>query len=262
MTLEAMHGGAKTAMKILFLDCDGTIRKPIEGEFINDDYENQEPIDGAKEKVSEYSREGWVVVGITNQGGVECKHKKLGNCLKEQNYTLNFFPTIMSIYLCPDMQGNEVLKVVRGKDTSEYIDEKLKAKYRGKYRKPGEGMLLLALDSIGSSGSKNNVLVVGDRDEDRQCAANAGVNFMTAEDWLRSKVYQIKEESEETKDLYEPIPLTEPVVYELVAEDGSKTKKILSPIPEETEILNPGNPTSSMSQVFGSGIGKPLYKQQ
>lgn len=56
--------------KLLMLDCDGTIRRSKSGAtFINDPLD-QEIIPEAADAIAHYHNQGWVIVGITNQGGV------------------------------------------------------------------------------------------------------------------------------------------------------------------------------------------------
>jgi hypothetical protein len=57
------------AMKILLVDCDGTIRQPKSGaKFINKP-DDQQPIPGAVEATRHYFQKDWLIVGITNQAG-------------------------------------------------------------------------------------------------------------------------------------------------------------------------------------------------
>lgn len=54
--------------KILFLDLDGTIRKPkSSAKFISNPYD-QQPIEGAYQQCDRYFNDGWILIGISNQG--------------------------------------------------------------------------------------------------------------------------------------------------------------------------------------------------
>lgn len=55
--------------KILFLDCDGTIREPIVGQWIQP-YDNQQIMAGADIAIAHYHNEGYTIIGISNQAGV------------------------------------------------------------------------------------------------------------------------------------------------------------------------------------------------
>lgn len=49
------------------------------------------------------------------------------------------------------------------------------------FRKPGSGMIMLAIDSF--EGSPDDCWMVGDREEDALAAAAAGVDFLWADAW-------------------------------------------------------------------------------
>ncbi len=91
-------------MKILLVDCDGTIRQPKSGAKFIDKPTDQEPIPGAVEAIDHYHSEGWLIIGVTNQAGVAAKHKSLKDCVQEQQYTLRLFPQLEAIYFCPDYE--------------------------------------------------------------------------------------------------------------------------------------------------------------
>jgi D-glycero-D-manno-heptose 1,7-bisphosphate phosphatase len=84
--------------KVLFVDCDGTIRKPIsDGIFISSP-DDQKPLPGAVEAINHYKSIGYIIFGITNQGGVSAGHLTLLECIKIQQGTLTLFPEINSIF--------------------------------------------------------------------------------------------------------------------------------------------------------------------
>ncbi|GGA02445.1 hypothetical protein [Okeania sp. KiyG1] len=94
-------------MEILFLDLDGTVRKPKSASKFITSFADQQSIPGALEAIADYASRGYLIVGIKNQGGVEAGHKSLESCIAEQQYTLKLFPQIHSILFCPDFAGNE-----------------------------------------------------------------------------------------------------------------------------------------------------------
>jgi D-glycero-D-manno-heptose 1,7-bisphosphate phosphatase len=65
-------------MKILFLDCDGTIREPLEpGRKFISAPADQRIIHGADRAIAYYASKNWKIFGITNQAGVAAGHKSL-----------------------------------------------------------------------------------------------------------------------------------------------------------------------------------------
>ena len=87
----------KRFYKLLFLDLNDTIRKPKSlGKFIQSPFD-QEPIPGAKEMIASYKEKRWIIIGVTNQGGVEVGHKTIEECIAEQRQALKLFPEWLEI---------------------------------------------------------------------------------------------------------------------------------------------------------------------
>lgn len=161
---------------ILIVDLDGTIRETISGDKFINTPQDQQLIKGVEQTISQYKND-WLIVGATNQGGVAAGKKSLEDVILEQKITLGLVKELSHIYLCPTFDGLECWKVERDKvlkiqqyDQSEF----------GSFRKPGGGMLKLALQG----DYFNRKIMVGDRQEDCAAAAEAGVEFIWASDWL------------------------------------------------------------------------------
>lgn len=163
--------------KILFLDLDGTVRQAKSGAtFINDPYD-QELIPGVVEAIAKYST--WTVVGVTNQAGVEAHKKTLDDCIKEQMYTMQLLPQIQCINLCTTFNGSDGYRCYSYGDVINLPSGR-------NYRKPSAGMLMQFIEDYHSLPLEE-ILMVGDRAEDEQCARNAEINFIWAEDWRNGK---------------------------------------------------------------------------
>lgn len=74
--------------KLLILDLDHTIRKPLTDSLFITHPTDQQLITKALPPLLHYQSEGWVMVGATNQGGVAAGHKLLSYALDEQRYTI------------------------------------------------------------------------------------------------------------------------------------------------------------------------------
>lgn len=172
--------------KLLLVDCDGTIRETASGEQFISHPLDQRIIPGADKALAHYHNEGWIIMGITNQGGVAAGHKSLEDALAEQKYTLKLLPTIESILFCPDFEGNVLHRVTKGKTQdykrADFPHPNIQGELYPSFRKPGSGMILFAIDCL--SSYPDSVLVVGDRPEDDGAAAAANVNFVWADEWL------------------------------------------------------------------------------
>lgn len=171
--------------KLLLLDLDGTVRrcKSNPQGFINDP-KDQELIEGVEDAIINWPSEGWIAVGISNQAGVVCGHKTLEDCFREQQYTLSLCPWLNQISFCPDW-GDTCWDLLRvGKAYSREDLGKIHEELKGTYRKPQPGMLLRAMRQYGTLAGE--CIYVGDRAEDEQAAAAAGVRFIWADEWRGS----------------------------------------------------------------------------
>ena len=173
--------------KALLLDLDGTIRQSTNGKFIKNP-NDQEPIEGSIKAMEIYHQEGWTLIGITNQGGVAAGHKSLESAIEEQLKTLEIFPRLSCIYFCPDFKGRECFRV--RKHSCVQIDE-LYPDLIEQFRKPNPGMIFAALRAFAEKPT--DILMVGDREEDKLAAKNAGINFLDAHIWSVYSFDVIKE---------------------------------------------------------------------
>lgn len=139
--------------KLLLLDCDGTIREPASDSKFIQHPRDQRLIKGVVEAIAQYHRDGWEIYGISNQGGVAAGHKSLDEAISEQAYTLSLIPEVKAIYICPDFEGEKVLWISRNfinnHSRLDFPHETMPWEFRYKnFRKPGSGMLMLAIDSL------------------------------------------------------------------------------------------------------------------
>lgn len=169
--------------KLLLIDLDGTIREPESGEKFIQHPLDQRIISGADKGVAHAHKEGWVIVGISNQAGVQAGYKNLEDCIAEQAYTLELFPELLCIYFCPDFDGCHCWLVGRGHDAKPIHITEWAAEFIGKFRKPQPGMLEAAMKNHGSVPS-GDCWYIGDRLEDEVSAIRAKVNFMPADTWV------------------------------------------------------------------------------
>lgn len=160
--------------KLLLLDCDGTIREPLSGKKFIQHPRDQRIIEGVDKAIAHYSSREWTIIGTSNQGGVAAKHKSIEACEEEQFYTLELLPQVHSILFCPDYEGEVCVEVTREYCRHCYNEGRFES-----FRKPGAGMIQLALMEYPAS----ECWYVGDRPEDEQAAAAAGVDFMWADIW-------------------------------------------------------------------------------
>ena len=169
--------------KILFLDLDGTVRKSKSGAtFINDPYD-QELIDGVEDAIARYH--DYKIIGVTNQGGVIAGYKSLENCFEEQRQTLKLLPQMSLLLFCTD-NGDTMFRLSqRALEMHGMPIMTNRSNHFGNFRKPNSGMIVFGMKY--SREKLEEILMVGDRIEDQQAAANANIPFMWAEDWRNGK---------------------------------------------------------------------------
>lgn len=161
--------------KIFFFDLDGTLRQTKSGATFISFPEDQKPIAGSQKAVAYYQSKGFTCVGITNQGGVAAGHKSLESAIEEQRITLSLFPQLSEIFFCPSW-GEDCYKMDR-KSEPLFIS----AHPGFSCRKPGCGMIQIAATFFREDELEiDDCWMTGDRPEDEQCAAAAGINFIPA----------------------------------------------------------------------------------
>lgn len=179
---------AKTYVNALLLDIDGTLTGTKSGKPFKQSPDDILPLSGAQKAVSYFANRGFKIYGITNQGGCSTlnpatnkPYKTIKDTVSEMQNTLVLFPEIESIYFCPSMNGGNCLMVKRGLSATIMNDF-----WEGLYRKPDIGMIN-EVQYLYNEGdytiNKQESLLVGDREEDKQCASNTGIPFMDAATW-------------------------------------------------------------------------------
>lgn len=157
----------------LCLDLDGTIRRSKSGkEFIEgpDDIELYPDVEA---KLWEYREKGYVLFGLSNQGGVAHGFKTVEQAEAELEATCALFQNdpIHFIQQAYHMEGGSVFPY----------------NYRSLFRKPNVGMLVMLEVEAWDHNMLvdwNNSLLIGDRPEDQECASRAGIAFQWASDFF------------------------------------------------------------------------------
>lgn len=192
--------------KLAILDKDGTLTDPASGEKFVQHPQDQVLLPGVKEAVEKLVADGYTLVIASNQGGVAAGHKSLDDAISEMYYCLSLLPEISHAFFCPDFEGKNLwscpkLSQIYVKDTSNgttyfqvgadglpmmpeatLVSENKNFTYhqlRGRFRKPGPGMLLSAQIWAGATDCR----MIGDRPEDSQAAEAAGIPFLDAAKW-------------------------------------------------------------------------------
>lgn len=158
---------------VLYLDLDGTVRKGFDelGRFVNT-AKDVELFPRMAERLFSYRQQGWRIVGVSNQGGVALGHVSYSDVAAAMMETFEqsgkMFDRIIFCQHHPEAKDPEYSKCF--------------------CRKPRIGMLVLAQSYLNEEHQDecyppHLALMVGDREEDRLCAENGGVDFMWAKDW-------------------------------------------------------------------------------
>lgn len=161
--------------KILFLDLDGTVRRTKSGSKFIQNPDDQALIPGVAAAIAKFSE--FEIIGVTNQGGVAAGYKSLEDCIKEQMRTMELLPAIKEINFCIDFAGKSAYRLGRSKSLILLPEGP-------NYRKPGSGLLDAYLELFPLF--PEYAIMIGDREEDRQAAYAAGIDFMWAEIFLKN----------------------------------------------------------------------------
>jgi D-glycero-D-manno-heptose 1,7-bisphosphate phosphatase len=163
--------------KIIFFDLDGTLRETISGKtFINEPHD-QKAIEGTQKALAYYQEKGFVLIGITNQGGVAAGHKSMESTIEEQRITLELFPELSEIFFCTNYSGESCWQISDGNVPLDFGAPVDGNGSKISCRKPAHGMILVAARPL---AELKDCWMIGDRPEDQQCAEAAGVKFVWA----------------------------------------------------------------------------------
>lgn len=163
--------------KIIFFDLDGTLRQTKSGQTFINEPEDQQAIKGTQEALAYYQEKGFLLIGITNQGGVAAGHKSLQSAIEEQRITLKLFPQLSEIFFCTNYSGESCWQLSDGNVPLDFGAPRAGNGTAISCRKPGHGMLLVAARPL---AELKDCWMIGDRPEDQQCAEAAGVKFVWA----------------------------------------------------------------------------------
>lgn len=159
--------------KVLFIDLDGTIRRPIRGEFVNSP-DNQELIPGIKEKLKEYKNNDYAIVVVTNQGGIAHGFKTLESFETETAYlNMLLWPVVLDMLLFSPFDE-------KGTIFPYNVKSMMRKPFTGMICEVERRYILYHKCHI----DYKNSLVVGDREEDEGLAKNAGIRFIHINDFL------------------------------------------------------------------------------
>lgn len=163
--------------KILFCDIDGTLTGTVSGATFKSNPSDVLVLRGVENALAHYAKEGYLIIGISNEGGVGAGHKKLEAAFEEKQYTCLLLPPLDTIYFCPDFAGQILCRADRDTATEVQVEA---GKYSS-FRKPGSGMIEYCLSLYG--GDVGKCWMVGDRPEDEKAAEAMGMNFIAADVW-------------------------------------------------------------------------------
>jgi len=150
-------------VRILFLDRDGTLNRSLGGRPPNT-LQEVELLPGVAAVLSERVEQGWLLVIVSNQGGVAGGYVSEEDVRAVQQRVVELLQVpVAASYFCPHMPGGRV---------TEYAID-------CPNRKPRPGFILTALERFGARAE--DCMFVGDSSTDRLAAQAAGVAFRWAD---------------------------------------------------------------------------------
>lgn len=160
---------------VLYLDIDGTVRQGKDddlGRFVNGP-DDVHVFPEAVKLMRRWKNDGGRIIGITNQGGIALgivdENLVMAGLVETQRQCMGMFDLISICKHHPNATDPEMARCW--------------------CRKPRAGLVVEAAIEMATRSKHTEIypphlgLFVGDRPEDEQCAANAGLDFMWAADW-------------------------------------------------------------------------------
>lgn len=162
--------------RVLYIDLDGTVRHGFDelGRFVNT-AADVVIFPEVPAILKRYREAGWKIVGVTNQGGVALGHitpqALLESTMETQRQSGDAFDFVMACQHHPDAKDPEMAVCWCRKP---------------KYGNVIEGAHALKSKYWDGIFPPHLALFVGDREEDRQCAAGIGIDFQYAAEWRKN----------------------------------------------------------------------------
>lgn len=182
---------------LAIIDKDGTLTDTVSGHQFPQSPTDQLLLPGVANRIAELKEMGATIVIASNQGGVAAGHKTLDDAIREMQYVLKLLPQVDYAFFCPDFDGLQCYYVHQSNIDAppeiagwEAHRANVGASLIGTFRKRtdghlGSGMLHAAMLIY---PMLSQVVMVGDRPEDQQAAAQAGITFVDAEAWRSGQV--------------------------------------------------------------------------
>lgn len=174
MNESACCTGGELAVPVLYLDIDGTVRQSVDdplGRFVNGP-DDVRVFPQAVTLMRRWKQRGGRIVAVSNQGGVALGHVSAAQVIAAMAETNR---------QCDELFDRMVFCVHH----PQAINPEMA---RCWCRKPSPGLVIEGAIALGTLHRDEFYppylgLMVGDRPEDEQCAAAAGLDFLWAADW-------------------------------------------------------------------------------
>jgi D-glycero-D-manno-heptose 1,7-bisphosphate phosphatase len=156
-------------IKYLFVDFDGTVRQTVPDPTEKNPKDRRPPfkveeikiIPGIADKLKKWKEKGWLIVGVSNQSGIEKGLVTEETVKKVADETMNRLGIHFPFYFAPQKYKGDLL----------YL------------RKPNTGMAELAFKEYGPPNLDES-FVVGDYISDRKFAENLGMKYVDVDDFI------------------------------------------------------------------------------
>ena len=168
--------------KLAIFDKDGTLTTPKSGERFVQFPEDQVLLPGVLEGIQQLRTAGWEIAIASNQGGVAAGYKTLDEAILEVVFACRI-AGVQTAVIAHSYEESGVGEFVSVHCDDATHEAKVLISVTQRFRKPNPGMIRWLARKFGASHEDLQVIFVGDRAEDEQAAANAGVEFIWAEDW-------------------------------------------------------------------------------
>lgn len=163
--------------KLIIFDKDSTLACSKSGaKFINRP-DDQILIPGTAEMLDRLKADGSTIVVASNQGGVAMGHKTMSNAIDEAIYLQSLIPVFDYVLLAHSYETEGFGECIKINFTDGGLQWKVVTNSQQRFRKPNPGMIRFAKLLVAGAGNEIETVMIGDRPEDEQAAAAAGIPF-------------------------------------------------------------------------------------
>ncbi len=163
-------------MKLLLVNLNAIV-ETLSGNTLAQHCRDQKILNLADRAIADYHSQGWTIYVLTTSEETASKSFTVPYGISFCQYTLMLFPELSGVYICTDLEGNDLYLVDR--EGHCYWNRK-QCSYHGNFR--NSGAISVALSKI--KGHCTSALYVSFSNQGEAIANEAGIDYLQADYWL------------------------------------------------------------------------------